>query len=157
MLAMDSQPTTLAPPPVSDPTPPREPPELAARLRAIPTASRQELIDLWIAAYGQPPPKGLSRRLLEYAAAYHLQIQVYGGLSKATERALARALNPKAKPTRKRLSPGTRLVREWRGRTHIVEVQEKGFTWNGKAYRSLTEIAHAITGAHWSGPRFFGL
>jgi hypothetical protein len=156
MLVMDSQPTLPAPP-VSTTNELARPPDLASRLKAIPTASRQELIHLWIAAYGRLPPKGLSRRLLEYAAAYHLQVQAYGGLSKATERALQRALDPKAKAARKRLSPGTRLVREWRGRTHIVEVEEKGFTWNDTSYRSLTEIAHAITGAHWSGPRFFGL
>jgi hypothetical protein len=55
------------------------------------------------------------------------------------------------------LRPGTRLVREWRGRTHTVVVTEDGFEYAGQAFKSLTKIAHAITGAHWSGPRFFGL
>ena len=55
------------------------------------------------------------------------------------------------------LRPGTRLVREWRGRTHTVVVTEDGFEYAGKVFPSLTKIAHAITGAHWSGPRFFGL
>ena len=55
------------------------------------------------------------------------------------------------------LKPGTRLVREWRGVTHTVLVHADGFEWNGKRYRSLTVIAREITGAHWSGPRFFGL
>jgi hypothetical protein len=49
------------------------------------------------------------------------------------------------------------LVREWRGRAHTVVVTEDGFEYAGKAFPSLTKIAHAITGAHWSGPRFFGL
>ena len=53
--------------------------------------------------------------------------------------------------------PGTRLVREWNGRTHIVDVSEDGFVFDGKTYRSLSAIAKRITGAHWSGPRFFGL
>jgi hypothetical protein len=55
------------------------------------------------------------------------------------------------------IKPGTRLVREWNGRTHHVEVLDKGFRWNDRTYRSLSSIAKAITGAHWSGPRFFGL
>ena len=55
------------------------------------------------------------------------------------------------------LKPGTRLVREWRGVTHTVLVHADGVEWNGRRYRSLTVIAREITGAHWSGPRFFGL
>lgn len=55
------------------------------------------------------------------------------------------------------LRPGTRLVREWNGRTHAVDVSEDGFVFDGKTYRSLSAIAKRITGAHWSGPRFFGL
>ena len=55
------------------------------------------------------------------------------------------------------LKPGTRLVREWNGRTHVVDVSEDGFVFDGKTYRSLSAIAKRITGAHWSGPRFFGL
>ena len=50
---------------------------------------------------------------------------------------------------------GTRLVRNWQGNCHIVDVGEDGFTWNGKVYASLTKVAFAITGARWSGPRFF--
>ena len=50
---------------------------------------------------------------------------------------------------------GTRLVRNWQGNCHIVDVSDDGFIWNGKVYRSLTKVAFAITGARWSGPRFF--
>jgi Protein of unknown function (DUF2924) len=56
-----------------------------------------------------------------------------------------------------RLRPGTRLIRTWRGRTMSVTVLEDGFLFEDRRYTSLTEVAHAITGAHWSGPRFFGL
>ena len=52
---------------------------------------------------------------------------------------------------------GTRLMREWRGQTHVVDVLEKSFLYQGKSYRSLSQVAGAITGARWSGPRFFGL
>jgi hypothetical protein len=56
-----------------------------------------------------------------------------------------------------RIRAGARLVREWNGRTHTVTVEEEGFTYAGRNYRSLTAIAREITGARWSGPRFFGL
>lgn len=135
-------------------------------LDALTTASRQDLIAHWEAAYRRPPPKGISRRLLEYAAAYNIQVRRYGGLSTATRRKLLRIgrkererVKPIAAPTTKRQSvgPGSRLVREWHGRTHTVDVLEKGFRFNGTTYKSLSEIARVITGAHWSGPRFFGL
>ena len=58
---------------------------------------------------------------------------------------------------RKQLSPGTRLVRDWNGRSHVVDVLEEGFAFEGRLHKSLTAIARQITGAHWSGPRFFGL
>ncbi len=58
---------------------------------------------------------------------------------------------------RRRLIPGARLIREWGGRTHVVDVIEGGYVFEAKVYPSLTVIAGKITGAHWSGPRFFGL
>ena len=63
------------------------------------------------------------------------------------------------RPVRLRLvpKPGSRLLREWNGSTHVIEVIEAGFVLDGKTYKSLTAIAKRITGAHWSGPRFFGL
>jgi hypothetical protein len=92
-----------------------------------------------------------------------LQELAYGGLSKATQRrliALTKELGTNgvisADPG-PRVRPGARLVREWRGRTHTVVVTEDGFEFAGKTYSSLSKIAQAITGAHWSGPRFFGL
>jgi hypothetical protein len=94
---------------------------------------------------------------------YRLQELQHGGLSKSTRRkfkTLAKmfrtegrvALNPGLS-----LKPGARLVREWHGRTHTVTVTEDGFEHAGKTYPSLTKVAKTITGAHWSGPRFFGL
>lgn len=58
---------------------------------------------------------------------------------------------------RVQLATGSRLLREWNGRQHFVDVGEDGFTFDGKSYRSLSAIAKKITGAQWSGPRFFGL
>jgi len=61
------------------------------------------------------------------------------------------------RPARRRLSAGARLIREWQGRTFVVDVTDSGYLFEGKEYRSLTAIALQITGVQWSGPRFFGL
>ncbi len=55
------------------------------------------------------------------------------------------------------LGAGAVLVREWRGAMHRVLVLDAGFEHAGKRYRTLSEVAYAITGTKWSGPRFFGL
>ena len=55
------------------------------------------------------------------------------------------------------LATGTRLIREWNGRTISVDVVGDGFVWNDVRYRSLSEIARTVTGTRWSGPRFFGI
>ena len=134
-------------------------------VRSIADLSREALVDAWVEAYGRPPPKGISRRLLQYAAAYHVQARAFGGLSSATRRKLDPALQPSSDATpaparAERAAPlptGSRLVREWNGRVHTVDVVDSSFHYNGRSYRSLSEIARFITGTRWSGPRFFGL
>jgi hypothetical protein len=138
---------------------------VAEELSAIFQLPRADLVARWNSAHGLPPPKGISRRLLEYSAAYRLQVTVMGGLKVAVRRKLCWMKDNEidvAKKTglvqqAKTLSPGTRLVREWHGRTHTVEAVDGGFVWNGERYASLSRVARAITGARWSGPRFFGL
>ena len=73
------------------------------------------------------------------------------------ERAGACSVVPQQTQKKVVLTPGTRLIREWNGRTIAVEVREDGFLWDERVYRSLSQIAREVTGAHWSGPRFFGL
>src|SRR4029077_15026624 len=105
----------------------------------------------------------ISRDLLVLALGDRLQEIEHGGLGKATRRKLqtmAKALRTTGRvgpAPGLSLKPGARLVREWRGRTHTVTVTEDGFEYAGTSYLSLTTIAKKITGAHWSGPRFFGL
>jgi len=117
----------------------------------------------WAALFGRPPPKGISRRLLQYAAAYALQAKIRGGLKPSVRRkllAFTESRTSRDAPTRKPRSapsPGSRLVREWQCRPHTVDVVDGGFVYEGRRYRSLSEVARAITGARWSGPRFFGL
>ncbi len=133
---------------------------LDERLAAIETMSRAGLIERWQAIYRRPPPKGISQRLLRLAVAYDLQAKALGGLSPAARRMLRQPepkAGAKARQTKIRgqLNPGSRLVREWHGRTYSVEVVDGGFLYEGQRYRSLSEIARLITGARWSGPRFF--
>jgi hypothetical protein len=117
----------------------------------------------WRRLHRASPPMRLSRDLLMRAITYKLQERPVGGLSKSILRKLERLnLDSEACGAQKPASPislkaGTRLVREWRGVTHTVLVHAGGFEWNGRRYRSLTIVAREITGAHWSGPRFFGL
>jgi DUF2924 family protein len=131
-------------------------------LEALPALSSDELRKEWRRIYRSQPPR-LSRDLLIRAIAYRIQELRYGGLIKATSRRLAALVQARQSDGRmgpesgQRIRVGARLVREWNGRTHTVTVEEAGFTYAGRNYRSLTAIAREITGARWSGPRFFGL
>jgi len=124
--------------------------------------STQELRHAWRTLYHSGPPLGLSRDLIIRGLADKLQQRAHGGPS----RALQRHLRILARECEKGagsfdaggvLKTGASLVRRWRGHTHIVLVGEDGFEYDGQRYRSLTVIAERITGAHWSGPRFFGV
>jgi hypothetical protein len=155
------------------------------QLAELSALSRDQLLALWEEFLGRPPPKAASTALILRAVAYAIQVKGLGGLRKQDQRALIRiaashqgspkpikcrgGTNPKGAspiqgnvqgsatlpPARPALRPGTRLVRNWQGQAHAVDVYQEGFGWNGKIYKSLTSIALEITGVHWSGPRFF--
>jgi hypothetical protein len=122
-----------------------------------------ELRGDWRRLHRMPPPMRLSRDLLVRGITYKLQERAYGGLSTATARKLEQASagppsRGAAKPTPSvSLRPGTRLVREWHGVTNTVLIHADGIEWRGQRYHSLSVVARKITGARWSGPRFFGL
>jgi hypothetical protein len=159
--------------------------DIATEIAALGGLSRVELAALWERTYKCLPPPGVRQELLIRSAAWHMQAKRLGGYSAETRRLLKAAMdrvekklvertgattvssdqtgddmvvvpsNPKRQ--RRRLLPGARLLRDWNGRTHVVDVLETGFAFEAKIYPSLSAIAHKITGAHWSGPRFFGL
>lgn len=120
---------------------------------------RPELQVAWQKAFGSPPPAHLSLRFMRRALAHEAQCREYGDLSSAERRSLKAIAADKANAvaTSGVLKPGAHLVREWNGRSYQVEVVGGGFRFDGKIYRSLTAIATRITGAKWSGPRFFGV
>jgi hypothetical protein len=143
---------------VDETTPPSRPTQQLVQ----PSASLGELRREWRRLYHNEPPR-ISRDLLILGIGYRLQEIEHGGLGKATIRklhTLAKTLRSTGRvgPSPSlRLKPGARLVREWHGRTHTVTVTEDGFEYAGTSYPSLTKIAKKVTGAHRSGPRFFGL
>jgi Protein of unknown function (DUF2924) len=103
-----------------------------------------------------------SPSLLRHLIAHQLQEKAFGKLPTNIERELngMNGNSDTATSTLHRRGPillGTRFVREWNGKTIAVQATEAGFEWDGESYRSLSEIARKVTGAHWSGPRFFGL
>ena len=124
--------------------------------------STQELRRAWRRLHHNGPPLGLSRDLIIRGLADQLQQRAHGGPSRALQRRLRILAGEFEKGAGSFeaggvLKTGASLVRRWRGHTHTVLVGEDGFEYDGQRYRSLTVIAEKITGAHWSGPRFFGV
>ena len=126
--------------------------------------SRADLVSNWAELFRKPPPKGLSTRLLDLAVAYEVQRKSSKRLKSRSLRQLptyasveqsgAGAQPPPA--STRGPQTGTRYIREWKGETHTVDVTDDGFVYREQSFRSLSAVAKHITGAHWSGPRFFG-
>ena len=130
---------------------------LGDKIEQLEGLSHKELQNAWVKQYKASAPQ-ISLALLRMGLAWKLQVKASGGLSREAQRLLGVAPSDTSsiQPTRK-LTPGTRLVRDWHGEGHTVTVLEDGFDYNGATWRSLSAIAKAITGTHWNGPRFFGL
>src|SRR5438105_14680817 len=132
-------------------------------LSRLPELDLCQLRELWCRLYKTKPAPRLSRELLMRAVAYRIQELASGGLRPELQRQLhqiALKLQQTGRVTirpRPQLKPGTRLLREWQGRSHEVLVLSNGFSWQATPYRSLSAIARKITGTAWSGPLFFGL
>lgn len=132
---------------------------LPEALTALETAGRANLLDHWRDLIGVPPPKNLSLPFLRRVVAFEMQCQVRGGPKARTIEDLNRIAAGSASRASvgTRLRTGAKLIREWQGRTWTVEVIDGGFLMAGVRYVSLSAVARKITGARWSGPRFFGL
>jgi hypothetical protein len=137
--------------------------DVAAELARLAGLTNFELRAEWRQRQRMQPPKTLSRDLLIRGITYSIQERALGALSKSLLRQIAggpadassghlRHAAPSVA-----IKPGTRLLREWHGVTHTVLVHADGVEWRGRRYKSLSVVAREITGAHWSGPRFFGL
>ena len=136
--------------------------EVEAEPDALESLTHAELKTRWNELYDVPCPPHMSRKFLLRAVAYRIQENAFGGLRKATRRRLEKiaagvaAGRPLQSPG-PRIKPGTRLLREWQGALHEVTVRDDGIEYRDRIWPSLSAVAREITGARWSGPRFFGL
>lgn len=135
-----------------------------ARLSDLPIG---DLRARWRTVFRKVPPPTLSRNLLFRTLAYRLQADRFGDLDAESRRILDSVKLDGRGDTLKgvmagfrrpdwKLQPGTVLSREWKGKMHRVTITADGFSWESKTYKSLTQIAFAITDTRWNGPRFFG-
>jgi hypothetical protein len=137
--------------------------KIEAELDRLPNTPIAQLRDRYRELFRAEPPKAFGPDLLGRSIAHRIQERAYGGLAREHQRLLDRLVKAaQAKPNGRlelprRIKPGSELVRTWNRRTCRVVVMEKGFAWEGRTYSSLSEIAFAITGTKWNGPRFFGL
>ena len=134
---------------------------LADDLLALATMSPAQLRSEWRRVHRASPPP-LTPDLLRRGIAYRLQERVFGGVPPKTVRAIRRLAEQAAQTAtdpvaRVQVRPGTRLVRSWNGTTYSVLITDDGFMLGDRRFASLSHVAKAITGAHWSGPRFFGV
>lgn len=131
-------------------------------LAQLPTMERKELLKLWRDLFDRVPGPALRRETLIPILAYRVQEKAFGGLKESTLKRLHELAkdhaNEKKSIVRAMTRPkiGTRYVREYGGKLHEVTVLETGYEYQGRVYRSLTEVAKVITGTKWSGPVFFG-
>jgi len=130
---------------------------LAAEIAALGNLPRAALLARWRDLHGAGPPKYITQDFLIRALATSLQERALGGLARSERKALTALAEGREHPGRKVLKAGTRLYREWRGVSHEVLITDDGCRWREKELQSLSQVARAITGTRWSGPRFFGL
>jgi hypothetical protein len=137
--------------------------ELQTQLSHLPGMKTGDLRQLWGKLFGNLAHARLRRELMIPILAYRLQEKALGGIRPSLLRRLL-AISSELGTGRGHTAScssgprqGTRLVREWQGKLYEIVVHEGGFLYEGKKYRSLSEIARTITGTRWSGPAFFGL
>lgn len=129
---------------------------LGEELAAITALDKDDLKDRWATLTGLPVPR-VSTAMLRLALAHDLQVRSLGGLSRKARRQLDGGGDEGGVVTRA-IRPGMRLAREHGGTMHVVTIGDDcSIIWNDRNWRSLSEVARAITGTRWSGPAFFGL
>jgi hypothetical protein len=133
--------------------------ELAQEITRLLALNVAALRQKWAVLLGADPSPHLGRVIMVRAIAYQLQERSFGGLKPSTQRILDRVFDGRGESAqpRSRAGAGTVLIREWRGVRHRVIVLDNDVVYRGRRYKSLSEVARAITGTRWSGPLFFGL
>lgn len=127
--------------------------------------SKEELLKKWFNLFKTPAPDHLSKPYLIKNIAWQIE---FGGLSIEVQKQIDKLVEQYAKTksidskTIKKIqkfevTTGTRFIREFKGKKHEVTALDKGFSYNGKKYKSLSAIANEITGTRWNGKKFFGV
>ena len=119
--------------------------------------SRPDLLEQWEGLLDSKPSPRISRRLLILFLSNEMQWRESGRSQSDLAKRIARLAAATSRDKKPHAVQGTRLIREWNGKRHVVDVTEVGYIWQGKHWPSLSAIAREITGTRWSGPRFFGV
>ena len=141
----------------------QSPGDVVGLVGSLPRKTKTEVTALWKEVLGTTPPRNLRRGLLIRILAYNIQERAYDGIRPEAQKRLRElghkfAANSEAEiGGSNRIRAGTRLIREWQGKTHEVTALDRGFEYAGRQHGSLSEIARLITGTRWSGPLFFGM
>ena len=125
----------------------------------LPSLDKPRLRELWQKSFNRPASPRLRRELMLPILAFRIQELSQGGLPAQTKAKLTETigmLNASSRKVPRRFRPGTRIVREWKGKVHEVIITDGGFKYEGETFKSLSPIACRITGTHWSGPALFG-
>ena len=136
---------------------------VARELKHLETLGVEALRGLWTRRFRSTPPAIRSGDVLHRLIAWKIQVEAFGDLDAETYANIRRLTRSGrngvavAVATTVSLKAGSILIRAWRGVEHRVLVLDDGFEHRDKRYKSLSEVARAITGTQWSGPRFFGL
>ena len=134
----------------------------AAEIAKLPSLSVAELQAEWGRVIGGEPPKGAHRDYVMRSIAHRLQCNIHAPLSPTLKRGLLKVAQRgdvtavDAAPLRT-LQNGAKILKEWQGAVHEVEVIDGGYLYQDRTYKSLSIIAREVTGTRWSGPAFFGL
>lgn len=132
-------------------------------LAGLDQMSVPELRAAWRTRLGGEPPALRTSELLGLALAYRLQAKVHGDLAGKEKRRITelsrrfaadRDYRPDGGP---QLPPGSSIIKAWRGLRYEVQVLQEGFSYDGRRFSSLSEVALHITGTKWNGYVFFGL
>jgi len=119
--------------------------------------SRQELIQAYKEIINIHPPVKARKEFLLGNICWHVQAQSITKNAKQLRQKIITNVSKHKTHSNISYKPGTRLIREWHGKSHEVTIEPTHFVWQQRQYKSLSEIAREITGTRWSGPRFFGL
>ena len=129
----------------------------SAGILPAPGPPEESHVQAWTCLIGAEPPQRLTKDLMARGIAYEIQARELGGFTPAEKKELAALATGPRPADLPKSKTGMRLYRSWQGMTHEVLVLKSGYSWRNKRYESLSEVARAITGTRWSGPRFFGV